>query len=331
MKDVKIIATYGPSLAAPGVLLEAMKRIDVLRVNFSHNDERSWDQMEAQVLKAIEDSGREVKLLADLCGPKIRLGAFGDDVMVKKGDKVYFEYSPKAKSDSIPVGYENLYKDAIPGATIIIGDGEPRFEVDKVEGKRIRCISLSTGEVKQKKGIWMGGAHISIPNPTETDLRIAKFVEEEGFDYLALSFAVNSEQIRTLRKVARRMPIIAKVESRLAVRNIDDIAKEADMIMVARGDLGLDMPFEDVPAAQREIIAGAKRNGKQFIVATQALINMVNAPIPTRAEVNDMANGVLSGADYLMLSEETAAGKYPLEAIDIMERTIRATESASGL
>ncbi len=326
MRRTKIIATYGPSLASPEVLSEAMKQVDVLRINFSHKDEKSWERIKPAVLKAIADSGRDVKLLADLCGPKVRLGPLEKDMPVTKGDEVFFEYDPDPRSGSIPVNYDGLCRDAKAGAVIIIGDGEPRFVVEGVEQNRIRCTALSTGEVKSKKGIWLSGAQINIQNPTDTDTRIAKFVKSEGFDYLALSFVVAADQIERLKSAAPGMPVIAKIEQGKGVANIDAIAKVSDIIMVARGDLGLDMPLERVPWAQRRIIEGAKRNGRPFVIATQALISMLNSTIPTRAEVNDIANGVLSGADYLMLSEETAAGKYPLEAIALLGRVITETE-----
>jgi pyruvate kinase len=324
MRKTKIIATYGPSLN--GKLNTVVDKIDILRINFSHNNEQTWNEMKDEIRSAIKKSGRDIKLLADLPGPKVRVGLLKTGVVITKGEEVCFEYGAAEGSGAIPINYENLYCDAKKGAVIIIGDGEPRLKIDKVFGKRIICKALESGTIGSKKGLWLSGAHMTIQNPTEADLRLGAFAKKEGFDYIAISFVTSGAQIKELRKVIGKTPLIAKVEQELGVKNIDDIAKNSEIVMVARGDLGLDFPIEKVPEAQRKIAEAAKRNGKPFAIATQVLTSMINSPFPTRAEVNDIATGVLSGASYIMLSEETTLGKYPMKALEVLDLVICETE-----
>lgn len=324
MRRTKIIVTHGPSLHA--VLKEVVDKIDVIRINFSHNNEQSWLATKGELLRAIGGPRRKIKLLADLPGPKVRIGTLQKDVVVQVGQEVCFGHSKKPVSGIVPVNYENLYKDAKKGAIIIIGDGEPRFRIERISGKKIYAIALADGVIGSRKGVSLSGANISLPVPTEEDLRLAKFVAAEGFDYIAQSFVRSADQIDVLRNTIGGGFIISKIEQREAVTNIDEIAKNSDMLMVARGDLGLDMPIEQVPLCQRKIIESAKRNKKPVVIATQVLTSMINSPIPTRAEVNDIATGVLSGADYIMLSDETTIGKYPTKVIEVLWKTIAETE-----
>ncbi len=321
MNRTGIIVTYGPSLHGE-VFKRIVDKIDVLRINFSHNNEESWLAMRDRVLESVGGRGRRIKLMADLPGPKVRVGALQRDIEVKNGEEVCFGYTKKAAEGIVPVNYENLHKDAKEGATIIIGDGEPRFRIDRVSRGKIYTTALSVGCIGSKKGVSLSGAAISLAVPTEEDMRLAKFASAEGFDFVALSFVRSADQVDALRKHCGGCRIISKIERRSAVADIDEIAKRSDMLMVARGDLGLDMRIEEVPMAQRKIIESAKRHGKPVVIATQVLTSMINSPIPTRAEVNDIASGVLSGADYIMLSDETTIGRHPVEAVDVLHRVI---------
>jgi pyruvate kinase len=325
MRRTKIIVTYGPSLHADGILEEAFKTIDVLRINFSHNTEQSWSMIRRRVMAAIKASGREIKLLADLPGPKVRVGALDKDIPVKSGEEVCFGYTPGKDNGIVPVNYRGLSKDAREGAALVLGDGEPRFRIEKVSRDRVYAVALTSGRIMSRKGVSLSGASISLPVPTADDLRIARALNSE-FDYLALSFVRSPEQVDEIRKCSGGCGIISKIERRDAVACADEIARRSDMLMVARGDLGLDMRIEEVPKAQRTIIEAAKRSGKPVIVATQVLTSMVNGTMPTRAEVNDIASSVISGADYIMLSDETSVGAHPLEAIEVLDTVITEIE-----
>jgi pyruvate kinase len=324
MRRTKIIATYGPSLHRH--LAEACKKVDVIRVNFSHNNEETWAAMKEHVVRTIKDSGRKITLLADLPGPKVRVGLLDESIHVKTGEEVCFGYAQTKLDGFVPVNYEGLYRDAKKGATIIIGDGEPRFRIERILGKKIYATALANGAIGSKKGVSLSGASISLPVPTVEDIRLADFLAGEGFGWMAISFVRDAAQVDELRKHAGKDSIVSKIERREAIENIDEIAKRSDILMVARGDLGLDMKMEEVPMAQRKIIEAAKRHRKPVIIATQVLTSMIENPIPTRAEVNDIASGVLSGADYIMLSDETTIGKHPLEAIDVLDRVITEIE-----
>ena len=326
MRRTKIIITYGPSLHADGALEQVIPKIDVIRINFSHNNEKSWLAMKQRVLDAIGASGRDIKILADMPGPKVRIGELESGIKVAVGEQVSFSYAKNAAPGAIPVNYENLYMDAREGAMIIIGDGEPRFKINSIRDKNIHTTALTSGIVGSKKGLGLSGASMNLQVPTDEDVRLGKFAKQEEFDYMALSFVRSAEQIDTFRKEVGGAFIISKVERGDAVDNINTIAMHSDAIMVARGNLGLDIPFEEVPVAQIKIMEAAKRHGKPVIVATQVLTSMIANPIPTRAEVNDIANNVLNEADYIMLSDETTTGKYPVEAVNALYDSISAIQ-----
>lgn len=321
----KIIVTYGPGLANRAVLAKVLRHADIVRLNFSHGDRESWLDSLENIRSVSGMLGKEIALLGDLPGPKIRVGNLEAPVNVRKGDEVAFKYG-RGKGGTLPVEYPALGKDAKAGGIIDIGDGDARLAITGVHGGRVACRALNDGIIKSRKGISLLGLHMSATAPTSHDIELSGFAARNGFDYLGMSFVKSAGDIRKLRRRCRGARIIAKVEKKDAVANIDEIAAEADAIMIARGDLAFDVKLEYIPEVQRNIVVAARRARKPVIVATQLLASMVSNPMPTRAEVNDIANAVISGADCLMLSDETAVGKYPSEAVAFLVNTIRTAE-----
>ncbi len=324
MMKTKIIITFGPSVSEPSVLKRAVRHADIVRINFSHGDSAYWINAVAKVKKAAEELGKEVALLADLPGPKVRVGVLNAPVVVRRGATVVF--GQKKGGGDITVEYPLFYRDAKKGATVDIGDGDARFIIKEIRGRSVVCKAVEDGVVKSRKGISLLGLSMSATAPTKTDMRLAKFAHDRGFDFVGMSFVRSDRDIRTLKRANKGMRVIAKIEKREAVENIEGIAVEADGIMVARGDLAMDVRLEHIPEVQRKIINAARKARKPVIVATQLLASMVNNPTPTRAEVNDIANAVMDGVDCLMLSDETTVGKYPVDAVEFLVNTAKVAE-----
>ncbi len=326
VNKAKIVATFGPALDKPSVLKKAVKYIDIVRINFSHGNPEQWVEFKEKAERAANILGKELAFLADLPGPKIRLGKLDPEVYVRKGDTVKFGYMPKKTNETIPVNYPNLARDSRKGAQIIIGDGILRFKITDIKAGKIECIAENSGMLLSNKGISLKGASINTQVPTKEDLEKGRLAIKNGFDMLALSFVKNPESITYARRQFGSIPLVSKIERKEAVERIDEISKVSDAIMVARGDLALDVDIEEVPVMQRLVVASAMKYCKPVIVATQMLASMVENPMPTRAEVNDIASSVMQGADCMMLSDETAAGKYPIEALSTMFNTIANAE-----
>jgi pyruvate kinase len=335
MRKAKIICTLGPSSDSAEVIEGLIRAgMNVARLNFSHGTHDQHLRRVNLIRRAAKKLGVPVAILQDIQGPKIRLGKFeGGCLEVKTGQTVVVTTRDVLGHDNvIPTPIRSLPKDVEPGHPILLDDGRVRLKVRKVQGKDVTCTVELGGLLKDHKGLNLPGAHVSVPTITEKDAEDLAFGQEVGVDYVALSFVRKADDIRQARKLVsqRNTPLIAKIEKPQAVADLEAIAREADGIMVARGDLGVEMPLEKLPAIQKHMVRTVNRMGGLVIVATEMLESMVNNARPTRAEVSDVANAILDGADAVMLSGETAAGKHPVQAVATMARIVEETEAGVG-
>ena len=334
MRKAKIICTLGPASNARPVL-EAMIRagMDVARLNFSHGTYEEHARRLDLIRSLSRKLRRPVAILQDLQGPKIRLGQFeGGQLLIRRGEQVTVTTrAVLGKGDVIPTPVRSLPRDVKRGDPILLDDGRVRLEVLSVRGRDVRARVVVGGLLKDKKGLNLPGAHVSVPSVTEKDeADLAKGLEL-GVDYVALSFVRSAQDVERARALMgqRRRPIIAKIEKPQAVANLEEISRAADGVMIARGDLGVEMPLEQVPLIQKRAVLTVNRMGGVVIVATEMLESMIQNPRPTRAEVSDVANAVLDGADAVMLSGETAAGQNPVRAVETMAEVVEAAESSA--
>lgn len=324
MIKTKIIITYGPALSSYDTFKKILRNVDIVRINFSHGDKQSWLEAAGKVKRISRELKKEIALFADLPGPKVRVQKMKNPIHLKKGDIVKF--SSTGKEGSLKVSYNEFHLDARKGGLIEIGDGVCRLQIREVKSGIVTARALEDGLISSRKGVNLLGVSMNLKSPTKDDIRLASFAAQKGFDFVGMSFVRSAKGIKELAK-ASHLPIIAKVERREALENIDEIAKAADVIMVARGDLAEEVSLENIPEAQRKIINASREAGKPVIVATQLLTSMINNPTPTRAEVNDIASAVMEGTDCLMLSDETTVGKYPQKAVEFLVRAISAAEA----
>lgn len=326
MKDListKIIATIGPACEEKAQLKALVKAgVTMFRLNSSHADE-TIHAKRLDIIREIEkEVGYPIPTLMDLQGPKIRVGRFEDPIELVKDSIVKFRHQEKYENGVIPVDYKGIAKDVHIGEKIMLDDGKLVLEVEKVDGDVISAKVLCGGFLKQRKGINIPGSQGSLNVLTERDKEYVKFAVENEIDYLGLSFVRDAKDVMELRELIKTLngktKVISKIEKPQALKNIDEIIIKSSGIMVARGDLGIEISPEKVPVVQKEIIKKANAQRKVVIVATQMLESMIEQPIPTRAEASDVANAILDGTDAIMLSGETAAGKYPVEAVKMM-------------
>lgn len=333
-RKVKIVCTMGPSCWEEEIISELVSSgMNVARLNFSHGDYGSHTRTIENVRKVEEKLRRPVATLLDTKGPEIRTGMLPnhEKIQLESGKEFYLFFEPvEGNADGVYIDYPDLYKEVSVGQDIFIDDGSILLSVEALDPAAIRCRVLVGGELGEKKGINVPGANLSVPTLTDKDISDIRWGIEHNVDYIAVSFVRTKEDILGVRKVLEEnsgeAKIIAKVETRNSVENIDEILAVVDGIMVARGDLGVEMPTEDVPMVQKEIIEKCRSQGKPAIVATQMLDSMIRNPKPTRAEASDVANAVIDGADAVMLSGETASGKYPVESVKIMNKILMKTE-----
>ena len=332
-RRTKIVATLGPSSNSAETIERLIDNgVDVFRLNMSHGTHESHREIYHLIRAAAEKSARTVAVLADLCGPKIRVGDFvnghiglveGDSVAVTTRD---VEGGPGL----IPSQYKGLSDDVEKGSRILLDDGNIELLVESVNGTEIACRVINGGVLRNHKGMNLPGANISAPSLTETDRSDALFALDLGVDFLALSFVRRQLDVETLKALVSESgahaAIISKIEKPEALDNIDGIMDVSEAIMVALGYLGVELPPQSVPLAQEQLIDMARKYRKPVIVATQMLESMIDHPRPTRAEVSDVANAVRSGTDAVMLSAETASGKYPVKSVAMMDGIIRQTE-----
>jgi pyruvate kinase len=312
--------------------------MDVARMNFSHGTQSDHKQVYDMIRSAAAESGRAVGIMADLQGPKIRLGTFaGGPVEWKTGDVVRITVEDIVGThDRVSTTYKGLAHDAKPGDRLLVDDGKVALVVKDVQGQDVVCEVTEGGPVSNNKGVSLPGMDVSVPAVTEKDLEDLEFALQLGVDFVAMSFVRSPADIDLVHQVMDRagkgrLPIMAKIEKPEAVYNLEAIVLAFDSIMVARGDLGVELPLEQVPLVQKRAIQISRENAKPVVVATQMLESMINSSRPTRAEASDVANAVLDGADALMLSGETSVGRYAVEAVKTMSRIIEAVETDSPI
>ncbi|MFH1985546.1 MAG: pyruvate kinase [Pseudomonadota bacterium] len=332
-RRTKIVATLGPSSGDAATIRQLIQAgVNVFRLNMSHGTHEGHRDVYHRVRRAATELEMPVAVLADLCGPKIRVGAFaGGGVQLEEGAAVTVTTRAVTGTPAlIPSQYPALNSDVSPGNRILLDDGNIELRVDSVEGKDIACTVVAGGRLSDHKGMNLPGASVSAPSLTEADQVDAAFALSLGVDFIALSFVRRAADIEALKALidaaGAHTAVVAKIEKPEALENIDGILDTADAIMVARGDLGVELPPQTVPAAQDQLIEQARRYRKPVIVATQMLESMITHPRPTRAEVSDVATAVRAGADAIMLSAETASGKYPVESVKMMDGIARQTE-----
>jgi pyruvate kinase len=331
-RRTKIVATLGPASAGAEIIERLIAvGVDVFRLNMSHGRQEDHRVVFERVRAAAAKLGRPTAVLADLGGPKLRVGRFaGGKVNLPAGGRVIVTTRAVIGGPGlVPSQYEGLADDLRPGSRILLDDGLLELRVEAVEGTDAECTVVHGGVLKDRKGMNLPRVNVSAPSLTEKDRDDARFVFRLGVDFVALSFVRRASDLDELKALMAGHPthLIAKIEMPDAVEAIDEILDACDGIMVARGDLGVEMPPESVPIAQRRLLARARAKNKPAIVATQMLESMVQNPRPTRAEVSDVSTAVFAGADAIMLSAETASGAHPIEAVEMMDRVARWVES----
>ncbi|KPM33057.1 Pyruvate kinase [Croceitalea dokdonensis DOKDO 023] len=337
-KKTKIVATLGPATSKKEVLRKMMLAgVDVFRINFSH---ASYDDV-AERIGLIRELNNELDvntaILADLQGPKLRVGVMGGEVVVAPGDEITFATGKpfEGSAERVYMNYEQFPRDVKAGERILLDDGKLMFEVVETNGENeVRAKVIQGGPLKSKKGVNLPNTNISLPALTEKDIEDAIFAIGQDVDWIALSFVRFSQDLIDLQNLIKehsehKIPIIAKIEKPEAVENIDKIVAYCDGLMVARGDLGVEVPAQEVPLIQKQLVLRAKKARIPVIIATQMMETMITSLTPTRAEVNDVANSVMDGADAVMLSGETSVGNYPVEVIEKMTSILSSVEGST--
>ncbi|MEV5883311.1 pyruvate kinase [Streptomyces sp. NPDC052020] len=334
MRRAKIVCTLGPAADSYDQIKALVDAgMDVARFNLSHGTHAEHEQRYRRVREAADETGRSIGILADLQGPKIRLGRFAEGpVLLERGDPFTITVEEGTEGDRHLCGttYAGLADDVRPGERILVDDGKVCLEVTGIDGPRVHTTVTEPGVVSDHKGLNLPGVAVSVPALSKKDEEDLRWALHTGFDVIALSFVRTARDIQDVHRImdeeGRRLPVIAKIEKPQAVDHLEDIVAAFDGIMVARGDLGVEMPLEQVPLVQKRAIKLAKRNAKPVIVATQMLDSMIDNSRPTRAEASDVANAVIDGTDAVMLSGETSVGKYPIDTVRTMARIVEAAE-----
>jgi len=336
LRRTKIVCTIGPASDDPAVLRELLKAgMDVARLNFSHGTREEHGERLRRLRAVAAEEGKNLAVLLDTKGPEIRLGYLErEPVVLEEGRYTVLTTEPvRGTADLLPVSYRGLPADVRPGDTILLADGLIALKVVTTDGRReVRCLVENGGELTSQKGINLPGVTVNLPAVTAQDEADIVFGVHAGVDFIAASFVRKAQDILEIRRIVEeaggRQHVVAKIESAQAVAGLADIVDVADGIMVARGDLGVEIATEEVPLVQKDIIRRCNLAGKPVVTATQMLESMIHNPRPTRAEASDVANAILDGTDAVMLSAETAAGRWPVEAVRTMDRIARRTEAA---
>ncbi|WP_223551756.1 pyruvate kinase [Aestuariivivens sp. NBU2969] len=336
-KKTKIVATIGPASSTREVLKGMLEEgVDVFRINFSHAD---YEDVKARIniiRELNKEFGYNAAVLADLQGPKLRVGVMKEEVVVSPGDEIIFAtgMSFEGTKERVYMTYERFPQDAKPGERILLDDGKLIFEVVSTDNNtEVKAKVIQGGPLKSKKGVNLPNTNISQPALTEKDIEDAIFAIGQDVDWIALSFVRHAEDLMQLRDLIAehsdyKIPIIAKIEKPEAIENIDKIVSHCDGLMVARGDLGVEIPAQEVPLIQKQLVLRAKKARIPVIIATQMMETMISSLTPTRAEVNDVANSVMDGADAVMLSGETSVGSYPIQVIKQMANILKSVEDS---
>ncbi len=335
MNRAKIIATVGPASSSQKVLNTLYKSgVDIFRINMSHGNYQEHGEVIKRIRKINSKTGYAPAILLDLQGPKIRVGKLGKDMILKERTDVIISSSGlKSLPDVIPVTYKKFSSDVSVGNTILLDDGRMELKVKSKTKKGVVCNVIRGGVLKEHKGINLPDVKVSIHSLTKKDIGDVKFAVKNSVDFIALSFVQEPQDIKDLKSVLKKskseIPVIAKIEKPQALNHLEKILELSEGVMVARGDLGVEVSPQKVPVIQKEIIHKANKAGKIVIIATQMLESMITEPIPTRAEANDVANAVFDGTDAVMLSGETAVGAYPVKCVEVMRKIIVEAEKSS--
>lgn len=335
-KRTKIVCTIGPATKDVEILKKMMiAGMNVARLNFSHGSFEDQEVYYNALVQARKEVGLPVAILLDTQGPEIRTGKLIENPVTLKAEEAFTLVNDDIIGDNTKtsITYKDLYKDVEPGTTILIDDGKIELEVQKIEGKDIVCKVMNGGNLGNRKSINVPGRHINLPALKEKDIKDLIDGCKHDFDFIAASFIRSADDVKAIRKVLKenggeKIKIISKIESQEGVDNLEEIIEESDGIMVARGDMGVELPMEYVPLVQKRIIKQCNKAGKIVITATQMLESMTDNPRPTRAEVSDVANAIYDLTGAIMLSGESAMGKYPVECVETMSRIAHATEDA---
>ena len=336
-KKTKIVATLGPATSEREVIIDMIKAgVDVFRINFSHADYEDVTERVKMIREVNEEMETNIAILGDLQGPKLRVGVMAGEVVVAPGDEITFVTGEPFEGDAerVYMNYSAFPKDVNPGELILLDDGKLMFEVVSTNKKdQVKAKVIQGGPLKSKKGVNLPNTNISLPALTEKDVKDAIFAISLDVDWIALSFVRHSQDIIDLQNIIKehgehKIPIIAKIEKPEAVDNIDKIVSYCDGLMVARGDLGVEVPAHEVPLIQKKLVLRAKKARIPVIIATQMMETMITSLTPTRAEVNDVANSVMDGADAVMLSGETSVGNYPVQVIEKMSSILESVENS---
>ncbi len=337
MRKTKIICTLGPATESSDILRRLMEQgADVFRLNMSHATHEWVREIVPRLRGIAAEVKRPVAILLDTQGPAIRTGNLRTDLKLKPGDilELTVRGAKSEEANSVDVNYDGLVNDISVGDTVLVDNGVIQMLVLEKKQNRIRCKVLTPGTLGSRRHVNLPGVHVNLPPLTEKDLDDVRVGVEVQVDYVALSFARQPSDLEELRgvlaKLGSRAQVIAKIEDQSAVREIDDMIRAADVIMVARGDLGIEVPMEELPIIQRRIVKQCIRFGKSVIVATHMLESMIENPVPTRAEISDVANAVFEQTDAIMLSGETTVGRYPVECVEVFDRVARRIERSGG-
>ncbi|HKL37008.1 MAG TPA: pyruvate kinase [Salegentibacter sp.] len=336
-KKTKIVATLGPATSSKETLDKMLKAgVNVFRINFSHADYEDVKERIQMIRDLNKEKGYNAAILGDLQGPKLRVGVMKDEVVVAEGDEIVFATGEEFKgtAERVYMNYETFPQDVSAGERILLDDGKLIFEVVSSNKKdEVKTRVIQGGPLKSKKGVNLPNTNISLPALTEKDVKDAIFACEMQVDWMALSFVRHAEDLKELQDLIKehseyKIPIIAKIEKPEGVANIDKIVAYCDGLMVARGDLGVEIPAQEVPLIQKKLVLTAKKARIPVIIATQMMETMITSLTPTRAEVNDVANSVMDGADAVMLSGETSVGQYPVQVIEKMAQILESVENS---
>lgn len=330
-RKAKIVATLGPASSTKEVIKDLFTAgVDIFRMNFSHGEYADHKARFNIVREVEKEMGRPIGILADLQGPKLRVGKFADGpVMLEVGQKFQFDLDTTLGTiNRVNLPHPEIFAALVPGAELLLDDGKLRVKVDTCDAKTAVTTVMVGGKLSERKGVNVPGVILPISALTEKDRRDLDVALELGADWIALSFVQRPEDLIEARALIKgRAGVLAKLEKPSAIERLEAVIEASDAVMVARGDLGVEMPAESVPAIQKRIIRLCRKWGKPVIVATQMLESMIESPVPTRAEASDVATAIYDGADAVMLSAESAAGKFPIEAVSFMNRIITGTEA----
>ncbi len=333
MLRTKVVCTIGPASSSPKVISRMIDAgLSMARINMSHGRQEDHRAVIARIREAADAAGRPVPILVDLAGPKIRVGDLPEPMELERGQKLVFAPEGEEREGELPTTHDKLAADVVPGAQVLLDDGMLELRCTETDGVRATFEVVVGGLLKSRKGINIPGADVSAPSLTEKDLDDLNFALDVGAEYISLSFVRRAEDVIDLkRRIAGRALVVSKIEKAQALAHIKGILAATDAVMVARGDLGVELPFEEVPLAQKRIIHLANHWARPVITATQMLESMIESPRPTRAEASDVANAILDGTDAVMLSGETAVGAYPVRALAAMTRIASEIEGSGIL